>query len=65
MSPNRRADDRRQSVKYMLLNYDNPDTRDLFSNPEGSELVAEMDGLMAELTASGELVGSEGGEGAR
>jgi hypothetical protein len=30
MSPKRRADDRRQGVKYMLLIYDNPDTRDMF-----------------------------------
>src|SRR6266487_1894958 len=60
MSPRRRAGDRRQSVKYMLLIYDNPDTRDLFLNPEGAELVAEMNGLMAELTESGELIGGEG-----
>jgi hypothetical protein len=43
----------------MLLIYDNPGTRERFFGPRGSELVAEMDALMRELTESGELVGGE------
>jgi hypothetical protein len=43
----------------MLLIYDNADTRDLFFGPEGKALGAEIEALMAELTASGELVGGE------
>jgi len=46
-------------VKYMLLIYDNPDTRELFTSPEGQELMAEVESLTARLTASGELVGGE------
>jgi hypothetical protein len=46
-------------MKYMLMIYDNPDTRDLFLSPEGEELMAEVDAVMAQLTASGELVGGE------
>ena len=44
----------------MLLIYDNVDTRELFFGPEGKELGAEVEALMAELAASGELVGGEG-----
>jgi hypothetical protein len=46
-------------MKYMLLIYDNADTRDLFFGPEGKGLGEEIEVLMAELTASGELVGGE------
>jgi hypothetical protein len=46
-------------MKYMLLIYDNPDTRELFSGPEGEALGAEIDALMKELTESGELIGGE------
>ena len=46
-------------MKYMLLIHDNADTREVFLGEGGSELMAEMDALMAELTASGELVGGE------
>jgi hypothetical protein len=46
-------------MRYMLLIYDNPDTRELFSSPEGAELSAEIDALVAEITGSGELVGGE------
>jgi hypothetical protein len=46
-------------VKYMLLLYDNPGTRELFSGEEGGGLMAEIDALMKELTESGELVGGE------
>jgi hypothetical protein len=46
-------------VKYMLLIYDKPDTRELFQGKEGQELMNEVDALMKELTESGELVGGE------
>jgi hypothetical protein len=47
-------------VKYMLLIYDQPDTRKLFFSPEGAELMAEANAILKELTESGELVGGEG-----
>jgi hypothetical protein len=46
-------------MKYMLMIYDNADTRELFFGPGGKALGEEIDALMAELTASGELVGGE------
>jgi hypothetical protein len=46
-------------MKYMLLIYDNADTRERFFSAEGKTLGQEIDTLMAELTASGELVGGE------
>lgn len=46
-------------MKYMLLIYDNADTRELFFGPEGKALGEEINALMAELTGSGELVGGE------
>jgi hypothetical protein len=46
-------------MKYMLMIYDNPDTRELFMSPEGQALLAEVDALMAKLEESGELVGGE------
>src|SRR6202034_2778287 len=46
-------------MKYMLLIYDNADTRELFFGPEGKALGEEIEALMAELTASGEFVGGE------
>jgi hypothetical protein len=46
-------------VKYMLLIYDNPDTREAFFGEEGEGLMGEVDALMRELTESGELVGAE------
>jgi hypothetical protein len=46
-------------VKYMLLIYDNPETRELFFGEHGKALMSEMDALMKELTESGELVGGE------
>jgi hypothetical protein len=46
-------------MKYMLMIYDNPDTRELFTSPEGQALMAEVDALMAKLEESGELVGGE------
>jgi hypothetical protein len=47
------------TMRYMLLLYDNPDTREIFSGPEGEPLGAEIDALLTELTASGELVSTE------
>ena len=46
-------------MKYMLMIYDNPETRELFLGPEGGALLAEVDTLMAHLTETGELVGGE------
>jgi hypothetical protein len=46
-------------MKYMLMIYDNPDTPELFTSPDGGGLMAEMDALMQRLTESGELVGGE------
>ena len=46
-------------MKYMLLIYDNPDTRETFLGEEGEALMAEVDAIMKELTESGELVGGE------
>lgn len=47
-------------MKYMLLIYDNPDTREVFFGPDSSTLMAEMGALMKEVTESGELIGAEG-----
>jgi hypothetical protein len=47
-------------MKYMLLIYDNPNTREAFFGEGGAGLMAEVDTLMKELTESGELVGGEG-----
>jgi hypothetical protein len=46
-------------VKYMLLIWDNPDTRERFFGEEGAAMMREMDEIIAELTESGELVGGE------
>jgi hypothetical protein len=46
-------------MKYMLLIYDNEDTREHFFGPDGAALMTEIDAVMAELTESGELVGGE------
>jgi len=46
-------------MKYLLLIYDNAQSRELFTGPDGAPLMAEMEALMAELTASGELVAGE------
>ena len=46
-------------MKYMLLIYDNPRTREAFFGAEGKALMADMDTLMQELTVSGELIGGE------
>lgn len=46
-------------MKYILMIYDNPDTREVFVGPQGESLAAEIDALMQELTESGELIGGE------
>ena len=46
-------------MKYILLIYDNADTRERFFGDEGAGLMAEVDAVMKELTESGELVGGE------
>ena len=46
-------------MKYMLLIYDNADTREAFFGAGGEALMAEVDAVMQELTESGELVGGE------
>ena len=46
-------------MRYMLMIYDNPDTREAFFGGEGEGLMEEMDVLMEELTKSGKLVGTE------
>lgn len=46
-------------MKYMLLIYDNADTRETFFGPEGAGLMGEVDAVFDELTRSGELVGGE------
>jgi len=46
-------------MKYLLLIYDNPDTREAFFGEAGGELAREVDALMEELAGSGELVGAE------
>jgi hypothetical protein len=46
-------------MKYMLLIYDNPGTRQAFSGAGGDAIMAEVDALFEELTQSGELVGGE------
>jgi hypothetical protein len=43
-------------MKYLLMIYDNPDTRERFLGDAGAPLMAEMDELLEELRRSGELV---------
>jgi hypothetical protein len=47
-------------MKYMLMIYDKPGTRELFMSEEGKPLMAAADAIMAELTESGELLSGEG-----
>ena len=49
----------KSSMKYMILIYDNPDTREVMAGPEGAELMSELDALMKEISDSGELVAGE------
>jgi hypothetical protein len=53
------ADEQEDSVKFMLLIYDNADTRERFLGEDGNALMGEVDTLVQELTESGELVGGE------
>ena len=46
-------------MKYLLMIYDNPDTRERFLGDAGGPLMAEMDELLEELRRSGELVRTE------
>jgi hypothetical protein len=46
-------------MKYMILIYDNAQTRSQFLGADGAGLMAEVDAIMAELTESGELLGGE------
>jgi hypothetical protein len=46
-------------MRYMLLLYDNDDTRDAFFGPGSESLGAEMDALLAELRESGELIATD------
>jgi hypothetical protein len=46
-------------MRYMLLIYDNADTRDAFFGPGSESLGEEIDVLLSELKASGELVGTD------
>jgi hypothetical protein len=46
-------------MKYMLLIYDNAQSRATFLGEQGEELMAEIDAIMQELTESGELVGGD------
>jgi hypothetical protein len=46
-------------MKYMLLIYENPDTREVFSGEQGGELMATLNTIMEEVTKSGELVGTQ------
>jgi hypothetical protein len=47
------------TMKYMLLIYENPDTREIFSGENGKELMARVKAIMQEVTESGELVGTQ------
>ncbi|HEY3727906.1 MAG TPA: YciI family protein [Solirubrobacteraceae bacterium] len=43
-------------MKYMLLLYDNPDTREAFFGPESEALMGEVEAVLEELRQSGELL---------
>ena len=46
-------------MRYMLLIYDNADTRAQFFGDASGELLREIDAVIEELTGSGELIGTE------
>jgi hypothetical protein len=46
-------------VKYMLLIYNNPDALAALPDSERDKIFADVDAIMTELRASGELVGGE------
>jgi hypothetical protein len=43
-------------VKYMLLIYDNAESRQRFTGPDGEPLIEDMKALLGELKESGELL---------
>lgn len=45
-------------MKYMLLIYETPDTREIFGGAEGTELMGRVEAVMKEITDAGELVGT-------
>jgi hypothetical protein len=47
------------TMRYMLLLYDNADTRDAFFGPGSESLGAEVGAVLAELRSSGELVATD------
>jgi hypothetical protein len=53
------GDREERDVKYMLLIYDNADTREAFFGPDAGPLMTEIDAIMQELTDSGELIGTQ------
>jgi hypothetical protein len=46
-------------MRYMLLLYDNADTRDAFFGPDSGLLIGSVDTVLAELKESGELVATD------
>jgi hypothetical protein len=46
-------------MRYMLLLYDNADTREAFFGPGSEPLGAEIDALLKELRESGELIATD------
>jgi hypothetical protein len=46
-------------MKYMVMIYDNAQTRETFLGGGAKELSAEIDAILEELTESGELIGGE------
>jgi len=46
-------------MKHMLLIYETPDTREIFTSEDGKELMAQVNAIVDELTGSGELVGGQ------
>jgi hypothetical protein len=46
-------------MKYMLLLYDNADTREAFFGPGSEPLGAEVDAVLRELKESGELIATD------
>jgi hypothetical protein len=51
-----RAEER--TMKYMVLIYETAGTREAFMGEEGRALMATIEEVMAEITASGELIGT-------
>jgi hypothetical protein len=46
-------------MRYLIMIYDNAQSRELFTGPDGQQLMAEIDALMTELKDSGEYLGGE------